>query len=572
MGTKKYEIAAQSPKDGDEEEVEKKLEEVGTVQIPDGGYGWVIVAASFLANVVVDGVIFTAPASCTPLLKGAFLSSDSRVSLAHSLMQGGYLLSGPLASALSIRYGCRFVTIVGACVAAFGFVASTFADRIEIIYLTYGIIGGVGFGLMYLPAIVVISQYFSQKRAFATGLAVCGSGIGTSLFANLNSLVLQYTDNNWRYFFFYLAGCSLIGIISGLLYRPLQPTDAQVEQAAAIVEKYEKTKQIEHLEGDKANPEHPFLAKMEQEAEHQGGDKVWSEHEKAKEVAREVLQEVNNPLAKSDAFYPGSTSSLNQRERTASASAVDKEAFLRDTRRSQLSIASPKTGTFTAVKEFLKGMVDMEQMRRPSFLLLALSGFLTMTCFYVPFAFLGKHVDRVEAHSNETYTVLQKDMPITVLGFVNIGFRILCGRISDSPDIDSSLVSAIALMGAGSIMVAVPLFSHYWNFIAFTVPFAFGIACFAALRSVMCVDLWGTQKLSSSFGTLMLFMGFGALLGSPCAAIIKDFSGNFDLSFYVMGSLMVLSGLVCVPLKRIRAWEIERETRTAPVELQPLNA
>ena len=37
---------------------------------------------------------------------------------------------------------------------------------------------GIGFGMMYLPSIVVVGFYFDKKRALATGIAVCGSGIG----------------------------------------------------------------------------------------------------------------------------------------------------------------------------------------------------------------------------------------------------------------------------------------------------------------------------------------------------------------------------------------------------------
>jgi hypothetical protein len=35
---------------------------------------------------------------------------------------------------------------------------------------------GIGFGFIYLPAIVTVGYYFESKRAFATGIAVCGSG------------------------------------------------------------------------------------------------------------------------------------------------------------------------------------------------------------------------------------------------------------------------------------------------------------------------------------------------------------------------------------------------------------
>ena len=43
----------------------------------------------------------------------------------------------------------------------------------------YGVIGGLGLGAMYLPSVVIVSQYFEKKRGLATGLAGCGSGIGS---------------------------------------------------------------------------------------------------------------------------------------------------------------------------------------------------------------------------------------------------------------------------------------------------------------------------------------------------------------------------------------------------------
>ena len=60
---------------------------------------------------------------------------------------------------------------------------STAATSIAVLYLTVGVLTGLGFGLIYLPAIVSVSIYFEKKRAFATGIAVCGSGLGTFIMA-----------------------------------------------------------------------------------------------------------------------------------------------------------------------------------------------------------------------------------------------------------------------------------------------------------------------------------------------------------------------------------------------------
>ncbi len=42
---------------------------------------------------------------------------------------------------------------------------------------------GFGFGLIYLPSVIVVSYYFQRRRALATGIAVCGAGVGCFIFA-----------------------------------------------------------------------------------------------------------------------------------------------------------------------------------------------------------------------------------------------------------------------------------------------------------------------------------------------------------------------------------------------------
>ena len=169
-------------------EVETQLEEAGVIEAPDGGYGWVVVLASFLSNAVVDGIIFSIGETILPIWEKEFQSSTTTVSIATSLLAGCYLLSGPIASALANHFGCNVVAIGGALIAAVGFFISGLMPALPVIYFTFGIVGGVGLGLIFLPSVVIVGQYFSYKRALATGIAVCGSGIGTSFFSYVRSL------------------------------------------------------------------------------------------------------------------------------------------------------------------------------------------------------------------------------------------------------------------------------------------------------------------------------------------------------------------------------------------------
>ena len=37
--------------------------------------------------------------------------------------------------------------------------------------------------MIYLPSIISVSYYFEKRRALATGIAVCGAGVGCFVFA-----------------------------------------------------------------------------------------------------------------------------------------------------------------------------------------------------------------------------------------------------------------------------------------------------------------------------------------------------------------------------------------------------
>ena len=51
-------------------------------------------------------------------------------------------LAGPIVSALTNKFGCRPVAITGSIIATIAFVLSVFAPNIDILILTYGVIGG----------------------------------------------------------------------------------------------------------------------------------------------------------------------------------------------------------------------------------------------------------------------------------------------------------------------------------------------------------------------------------------------------------------------------------------------
>ncbi|XP_041373323.1 monocarboxylate transporter 4-like [Gigantopelta aegis] len=184
----------------------------------DGGWGWVVVLASLTCNIIVDGLCFTSSLSKAHFVKH-FGASEVQGGFVSSLLAGCYLTVGPLVSALASRYGCRRVTICGAILSSVAFLVSTQSSSIEMLILTYSIMGGIGFGMIYLPAIVTVGYWFDKKRGFATGIAVCGSGIGTFIFAPLGEYLLE--EYGWKGCNVLMAGIILNCVVCGAVFRPL---------------------------------------------------------------------------------------------------------------------------------------------------------------------------------------------------------------------------------------------------------------------------------------------------------------------------------------------------------------
>lgn len=73
---------------------------------------------------------------------------------------------------------------------------------------------GIGFGLVYVPAVIAVGFYFEKWRALATGIAVCGSGIGTFLMAPLCTVLIK--TYGWRGALLIQAGKALFSLVHTL--------------------------------------------------------------------------------------------------------------------------------------------------------------------------------------------------------------------------------------------------------------------------------------------------------------------------------------------------------------------
>ena len=194
-----------------------------------------IVFSAFLINLISDGISFSFGVLYTELLN-YFGESKSLTSWVGSLFYGTCLIGGPLASALATKFGCRKVLMVGGSVAATGTFISAFVDSIGVLCVTFGVITGLAMSMGYVTSVVIVAFYFEDKRALATGLSVCGSGIGTFIFAPLTEYLIQLYG--WRGTMIIWSGIILNLVVCGALLRPLEFTPQ--ERRLRALQKFER--------------------------------------------------------------------------------------------------------------------------------------------------------------------------------------------------------------------------------------------------------------------------------------------------------------------------------------------
>jgi OFA family oxalate/formate antiporter-like MFS transporter len=89
------------------------------------------------------------------------------------------------------RRGPRVVAIVGGLLYGGGVFLASFTDRLWWLYLTYGVIGGIGLGFGYIVPVAVLVKWFPDRRGMITGVAVGGFGAGALVTAPIATRLIQ---------------------------------------------------------------------------------------------------------------------------------------------------------------------------------------------------------------------------------------------------------------------------------------------------------------------------------------------------------------------------------------------
>ena len=89
------------------------------------------------------------------------------------------------------RKGPRIVALTGGALYGLGVFLASFSHSLSWLYLSYGVIGGIGLGLGYIVPVAVLVKWFPDRRGLITGIAVGGFGAGALITAPVATRLIQ---------------------------------------------------------------------------------------------------------------------------------------------------------------------------------------------------------------------------------------------------------------------------------------------------------------------------------------------------------------------------------------------
>src|ERR1700752_2196833 len=89
------------------------------------------------------------------------------------------------------RKGPRIVALTGGALYGLGVFLASFSHSLSWLYLSYGLIGGIGLGLGYIVPVAVLVKWFPDRRGLITGIAVGGFGGGALVTAPVATRLIQ---------------------------------------------------------------------------------------------------------------------------------------------------------------------------------------------------------------------------------------------------------------------------------------------------------------------------------------------------------------------------------------------
>jgi MFS family permease len=156
---------------------------------------WLIPPAALAVHLCIGQVYATSVYKAA--LVADFDSSLKTIGYIFSLAIVMLGLSAALFGTWVDRNGPRAAMFVSACFWSVGFLVGSLGiatDQLWLLYLGYGVIGGIGLGIGYISPVSTLIKWFPDRPGLATGMAIMGFGGGALIASPLSRQLMNWYD------------------------------------------------------------------------------------------------------------------------------------------------------------------------------------------------------------------------------------------------------------------------------------------------------------------------------------------------------------------------------------------
>ena len=174
---------------------------------------WIVVLGSILMQLSL-GAIYTWSLFNAPLVEKFGWDPGATV-FTFSITLASFALAVIFAGRIQDKIGPRKVATVGGILTGLGVATASFATSPTMLYLTYGVIAGIGIGAAYVTPLATCVKWFPEKRGLITGLVLAALGVGGMVF---KPIIIMFISS---------VGVSSAFLYLGIIYGTLIVLGAQ---------------------------------------------------------------------------------------------------------------------------------------------------------------------------------------------------------------------------------------------------------------------------------------------------------------------------------------------------------
>lgn len=173
-------------------------------------FRWLYLVVGTIALLFV-GIIYAWSILKAPLAQ-EFAWTPSQLSLNFTIAMAFYCVGGVLGGVIRKKIGLRLTLICAAFIASCGIGLSAIISNSNILmlYVFYGVFGGLGIGIVYNTVISSVNEWFPDRKGLSSGILLMAFGASTLIMGSIADKLFQNPNVGWRNTYLILAAAILV--------------------------------------------------------------------------------------------------------------------------------------------------------------------------------------------------------------------------------------------------------------------------------------------------------------------------------------------------------------------------